>query len=259
MPTTSTHRLVLAAGLCLLLVSAAAVPALAAATAEYPAASDAVRPLPLPTAIRSYTSPPVRPTVAIPSTFPTGIPTGFPTGFPQVEAKVTVTAVSEASAEAALTEAVKALKGSKARVNSAAGYTGSANIPLPEALQSSLGSALATSGTGYFGMYNGFNEAVTIGAGGGLGSGNLALLVEPKVAMPVDAEDALSQLKVLFPGVSAELMLVQDSQAACVFYAAQPGANSYSLGFVSYEGLILAYAMSGSGTYQSLVPEGWGG
>jgi len=61
-------------------------------------------------------------------------------------AAITTSAVSIADAQNAMAKAAKSLKGKDVRITSAAGYTGSLYIALPPALQSSLGTALNSSG-----------------------------------------------------------------------------------------------------------------
>lgn len=96
----------------------------------------------------------------------------------------------------------------------------------------------------------------TVEAGGSGGkSGALTLLVEPKTTMPTSAAAAQDQLAKLFPGVAVSLTQVEASSTGYVFSGAS-GNTAYSLGYVSYQGVPLAYALSGSGSYQSLVPKG---
>jgi hypothetical protein len=105
-------------------------------------------------------------------------------------------------------------------------------------------------GAGYYGLYNAVNEAVTVQGGN---DNALTLLVEPRTAMPASAAEAQSQLKAAFPGVTVPLVESQSSIPGYVYYGTS-GAASYSLGFISYQNLPLAYAMAGSGTYANQVP-----
>lgn len=192
------------------------------------------------------------------------IPTGtqpLPTrGTPAPQVTTAVTSVPAADAQTALTNAIKPLKGKTVRVTQAAGFTGNLYVALPPALQESLGAALGAGGTGYYGLYNAVNEAVTVQAAGsgGSASGAFTLLAEPRTAMPASASDAQAQLKALFPGVTASLTQVQatgtDTTTAFVFYGVS-GATAYSLGYVSYAGVPLAYVAAGSGSYQAFVPK----
>jgi len=75
--------------------------------------------------------------------------------------------------------------------------------------------------------------------------------------MPTTAADAKTKLQSYFPGVTVTLTQAQPTSTGTtgyVFYGTS-GNTTYSLGYVSYNGVALAYAMSGSGTYQSLVPK----
>ena len=56
-----------------------------------------------------------------------------------------------------------------------------------------------------------------------------------------------------FGGVNISLAQVEATSSSYVFYGSS-GSTAYSLGYVSYEGVPLAYALAGSGSYQSLVP-----
>ncbi|MBI5305092.1 MAG: hypothetical protein HY868_23370 [Chloroflexi bacterium] len=171
-------------------------------------------------------------------------------------ARVTVTAVPASSSDAAsaLKIAAEALKQKTVKITGAAGYTGGLYVAVPSVLQNALGSALGAGGTAYYGFYNAVNEVVTVNASGSRGatSGALSLLVEPKTAMPTSADDAKKQLAALFPGVTATL--TQSQQSSFVFYGVS-GNTAYSLGYVSYNGVPLAYAMMGTGSYMSLVPK----
>ena len=173
---------------------------------------------------------------------------------PQVTA-VTAT-VSASAAETALSNAAKILKGKTVKITSAAGYTGSVSVALPASLQKTL-SSVSGSGVVYYGLYNGVNEAITAQASGGSSTGAMTLLIEPKTSMPTTAADAKTKLQSYFPGVTVTLTQAQPSSTGTtgyVFYGTS-GNTAYSLGYVSYNGIAMAYAMSGSGTYQSLVPK----
>lgn len=175
---------------------------------------------------------------------------------PQVTVAVATSTVSASAAETALSTAAKTLKGKTVKITSAAGYTGSASVALPSSLQKTL-SSVSGSGTVYYGLYNGVNEAVTAEAKGGSSTGAMTLLVEPKTSMPTTAADAKTKLQSYFPGVTVTLTQAQPTSTGTtgyVFYGTS-GNTAYSLGYVSYNGIAMAYAMSGSGTYQSLVPK----
>jgi hypothetical protein len=174
------------------------------------------------------------------------------------QATVVTTTVSSSVAETALSDGVKVLKAAKAvKITAASGYTGVVSVALPASLQKTL-SSVSASGTVYYGMYNGVNEAVTAQAKtGNTVTGAMTLAIEPKTSMPATADDAKKQLQTYFPGVTATLTQAQPSSAdtkGYVFYGTS-GTTAFSLGYVSYNGVALAYAMSGSGTYQSLVPK----
>ncbi|MBI3966351.1 MAG: hypothetical protein HY329_12025 [Chloroflexi bacterium] len=184
-----------------------------------------------------------------------GTPGALPTitVTPGSNATVTVATVNPATAQSALDTAISALKGKQIRVTSAAGYSGSASVAVPPQLQSALQSAIGAGGTAYYGLYNAVNEAITVQAAGGSATGALTLLAEPKTSFPPSAAEAQTQLKSLFAGVTVALTQVQATSTSYVFYGTS-GNTAYSLGYVSYEGIPLAYALSGSGTYQSYVP-----
>jgi hypothetical protein len=80
----------------------------------------------------------------------------------------------------------------------------------------------------------------------------LALLSEPRTSMPTSNTDAENQLKSLFPGVRVSLSEVSGSSNGYLFTGTD-GFNAYALGFVTYEGVPLAYVLSGNGRYQGLV------
>ena len=177
---------------------------------------------------------------------------------PQVTVAVATSTVSASAAESALSNAAKVLKGKTVKITSAAGYSGSVSVALPASLQKTL-SSVSGSGTVYYGLYNGVNEAVTAEAktASGAASGVMTILVEPKTSMPTTAADAKTKLQSYFPGVTVTLTQAQPTSTGTtgyVFYGTS-GNTTYSLGYVSYNGVALAYAMSGSGTYQSLVPK----
>ena len=176
---------------------------------------------------------------------------------PQVTVAVATSTVSASTAETALSNAAKILKGKTVKITSAAGYSGSASVALPASLQKTL-SSVSGSGTVYYGLYNGVNEAITAQAAGGTQtSGAMTLLIEPKTSMPTTAADAKTKLQSYFPGVTVTLTQAQPSSTGTtgyVFYGVS-GNTAYSLGYISYSGVAMAYAMSGSGTYQSLVPK----
>ncbi len=177
---------------------------------------------------------------------------------PQVTSVVTPTSLADA--QAALSKAIQPIKGKTVRVSQAAGFTGAVYVMVPPALQSSLGAALSAGGDGYIGIYNTVNQAVTIrGAGSnGNASGALTLLAEPRAGMPANASDAQAQLRTLFPGISAPLTQVQASWATSAttyaFYGVS-GNTAYAVGFVIYNGVSLAYATVGSGSYKAFVPK----
>lgn len=205
---------------------------------------------------QSKVTPPA--TAATPRATLTRTQSAATTRTPQVTVAVATSTVSASAAETALSNAAKILKGKTVKITSAAGYTGSVSVALPASLQKTL-SSVSGSGTVYYGLYNGVNEAVTAEAktASGTTSGVMTLLVEPKTSMPTTAADAKTKLQSYFPGVTVTLTQAQPSSTGTtgyVFYGTS-GNTTYSLGYVSYNGVALAYAMSGSGTYQSLVPK----
>ncbi|MEW5718923.1 MAG: hypothetical protein AB1817_09880 [Chloroflexota bacterium] len=176
---------------------------------------------------------------------------------PKVTPRATVVAApaSSGDAQAALESAVAAIKGKKSKVTGAAGYTGSLAVPLPNYLQGVV-NTVSASGVAYYGLYNAVNEAITAQAKSGSGSqGALTLLVEPKTAMPASATDARNALASSFAGIPVATMTqARADSTAYVFYATS-GNTAYGAGYVSYNGLVLAYGTLGSGTWQSLVPK----
>jgi len=167
--------------------------------------------------------------------------------------------VAPQQAQEALSAAIKALKGNEVRVSTAQGYTGSASLPLPPAMQNAFSAVLGADATGYYGTYGALNIAVTATGAGGQASGALTLLVEPKAASPANAEQAQAQLKQFFAGVTVALTPVPQVEnlglpAGYAFYGL--GSNTaYLLGFATVEGKTVAYAISGSGSYQGMVPK----
>jgi hypothetical protein len=200
-----------------------------------------------------------RPAPAATRTLPTGtraIPTVIAS---QTQVTTAVTPVSAADAQAALANAIKPLKGKSVRVSQAAGYTGNLYVTLPPEIQGALGEALSAGGSGYYGLYNAVNEAVTMQAAGSSGSasGAFTLLIEPRTGMPASADAVQAQLKALFPGVTVPLTEVpvawSDNVTGYVFYGVS-GNTAYSLGYITYSGIPLAYAAVGSGSYSAFVP-----
>ncbi len=173
---------------------------------------------------------------------------------PGANATVAVATTAPTEVQNALASAAKALKNKSVRITSAAGYAGSLYLAGPPALQDSLGAAAGAGGTGAYGLYNAVNEAAVVQASGSHASGSLTLLVEPKTTFPASAADAQKQLLALFPGITAPLTQAQANTTAYVFYGTA-GNTAYSTGYVSYNGVPLAYALSGSGIYQSFVPK----
>jgi hypothetical protein len=188
---------------------------------------------------------------------PTWTPGARATSFtPGANATVTVATAVPSDAATILKSAAEAIKQKTVKISGASGYTGSLSVAVPPALQSALGAAIGMSGTGYSGFYNAVNQVVTIQAAGsrGAATGALSLLVEPKTSMPANASDAQAQLKSLFPGITATLTQATSVSNGYVFYA-MSGGVAYSLGYVLYNNVPLAYAMIGTGTYTSLVPK----
>lgn len=173
---------------------------------------------------------------------------------PAPKATVVTAPASAGDAQTALQNAIAALKGKPVKVTAATGYTGSLYVPLPDAWQSTL-NAISASGTVYYGMYGAVNQAITAQAKSGASVGALTLLAEPKTAMPANATEARSSLTALFPGVPvAALTQARADATAYVFYSAS-GSTAYSAGYVTANGITLAFAMVGSGAYQPLVPK----
>jgi len=169
-------------------------------------------------------------------------------------ATTSVSPIASADAQKVLAAAAAALKGKSVKVSSAMGYTGSLSMAIPDKLQERLGAALSANGTGYYGMYSGINQVIVAQAAGDSAVGSLTLLVEPKTTLPTGADDAKAQLARLFPGVGGDLTQAEAATNGYTFYRVS-GATAYSVGYVQYESLVLAYAMAGSGSYQALAVE----
>ncbi len=182
--------------------------------------------------------------------------TRVPTITPGARATVTVATAVPSDAAGALKTAAETIKQKQVKITGATGYTGSLSIAVPPALQNALGSAIGAGGTGYYGFYNVVNEVITVQASGarGTATGALSALVEPKTTMPTSATDAQTQLAALFPGITATLKPAQNAQGGYVFYGVS-GNTAYSVGFVSYNNVPMAYAMVGSGSYTGMVPK----
>jgi hypothetical protein len=208
-----------------------------------PATSTQPRPAGSPLPPPTFTSRPDTPSVR-PSSLPLGASS-------PVAASTSVSTVPLAAAETALVGAIELLKGKRVRVSAAGGYTGSFQVAVPPSLQQALSSAISGEGTAYYGLYNALNETVTVQGTGG-SPGLLALLSEPRTSMPTSNTDAENQLKSLFPGVRVSLSEVSGSSNGYLFTGTD-GFNAYALGFVTYEGVPLAYVLSGNGRYQGLV------
>ncbi len=174
---------------------------------------------------------------------------------PSAKATVTKETTSASDAKAALESAVVSVKGKKVAVTSAAGYTGSLYVALPGSLQDAV-NAVTASGTAYYGLYNAVNPVFNAQAKSGSGTqGTLTLLVEPKTAMPANATDARSSLAALFAGVPVSTLTQARAETTAYVFYGTSGNTAYNAGYVSYSGVVLAYAMVGSGAYQALVPK----
>ena len=139
-------------------------------------------------------------------------------------------------------------------MSSAAGYAGSLYVALPGYLQSTL-DTLGASGIVYYGLYNAVNEGVTAQAKGSASSGTFTLLAEPKTSFPASATDARSALVTLVPGVPVSSLTQSRADSSAYFFYGTNGNTAYGAGYVTYNGVTLAYVMVGTGTYQSLVPK----
>lgn len=167
-------------------------------------------------------------------------------------AAVTAGTMGPAQAQAALETAIERLKGKKTRVENATGYTGALVVPLPAALQQSLGAALGAGGAASYGLYNGINQAVSVSATGNGVSGSLTLLAEPKTQMPADERAAREQIAQYFPAVPPGLTVVMADSSGYAF-TVQSGGTTYAAGILSLNGTAIAYAAAGSGSYAVTV------
>ncbi|MGB8646210.1 MAG: hypothetical protein WCF84_13310 [Anaerolineae bacterium] len=181
-----------------------------------------------------------------------GAPRANPSG---AAPKATVTTGTPAAnaAQTALESAVAAVKGKKVAVTSAARYTGSLAVTLPDVLQKAV-TSVNVSGVEYYGLYNAVNEALTAQAKSGGSQGTFTLLVEPKTAMPASAADARKSLAALFPGASVTTLAQTRADSSGYVFYGKSGSTAYSAGYVVYNGLTLAYAAVGTGTFQQSVP-----
>lgn len=173
---------------------------------------------------------------------------------PSPKATVVTSSASSSDAQAALETAVTAIKNKKIRVTSAAGYTGSLYVALPDSMSSIL-SAISSSGTAYCGLYNAVNEAITAQAKGNASSGSFTLLVEPKTSLPASASDARTALASAFPNIPVSTLTQARADTSAYIFYGTSGNTAYGAGYVVYNGVTLAYAAVGTGTYQSLVPK----
>jgi hypothetical protein len=171
-------------------------------------------------------------------------------------ATVVTATVPTGDAQAALEAAVKAIKGDKKlKITSAAGYNGSLFIALPNYLQTTI-NTVGANGTAYYGLYNAVNECFTAQAkGSSSSSGTLSLLVEPKTAFPASAADARTALAALYSGIPVSTLTQSRADTTAYVFYGTSGNTAYSVGYVTYNGITLAYAMMGNGTYQALVPK----
>ncbi|MBI5034020.1 MAG: hypothetical protein HZB51_26155 [Chloroflexi bacterium] len=173
---------------------------------------------------------------------------------PSPKATVVKSPASTSDATAALESAVTAIKNKKIKVTSAAGYTGSLYVPLPDQL-SSIVSAISVNGSAYYGLYNAVNEAITAQAKGNTSSGSFTLLVEPKTTLPASASDARTALATAFPNIPVSTLSQSRVDTSTYIFYGTSGNTAYGAGYVVYNGVTLAYAAVGTGTYQPLVPK----
>lgn len=200
-----------------------------------------------PYTVAKPSGPGARPTVTAPSK-----PAAPGSITPGANVSATAGTVTADAAQRALEAAASQYKGRQVKVSGAAGYTGSGVITLPASLDAALNAVSGTAGFVY-GLYNGVNEAITALAGGTATSGSLVVLVEPKTTMPTSNSDASAQLAKLFPGaVGPKYSPAGTGSATNYAFIAQTAESAYAMGYVSYNGLSLAYLVVGSGSYNGV-------
>ncbi|MBI2766836.1 MAG: hypothetical protein HYX53_13125 [Chloroflexi bacterium] len=172
-----------------------------------------------------------------------------PVATPGANVTVVTGSVSSQQAKAGLEQVAEKYKGRKVTVSGAQGYTAGAAIALPPSLESLLATA---GGSLYYGIYSGVNEVATTVATSGSVSGTLSFFAEPKTSFPATADDALAQLRQLFPGASGAYAVTQSGTTGYIF-TATTGAAAYVLGFVQYQSVPIAYLVAGTGTYSASV------
>ena len=181
---------------------------------------------------------------ALPSASPAP-PSSSPSRTPSSTAVATI---DPAKAQQALDAAVEKLKGKKVKVTGAGGYTASAGIELPAALQKALTSVTASADV-YYGLYNGINEAITAKAGGSSANGEFTMLVEPKTSFPANTTEAQAMLTEAFPGAAVVRYTPVTQGPASYSYYGSNSTTAYAMGVVTSNGVTIAYVSTGTADY----------
>lgn len=177
-----------------------------------------------------------------------GAATPEPSVSPSPTAKASVTAGSAASA---LLTSVARFKGKSPTIAEPTKYVGSGLVPLPPNIETAM-ATLAARGELHYGLYHGVNEVVTAGATLGA-SGTFALLVEPRTAFPGNTTEAQAELVSIFPGATGLKYAPSVSNANAYTFYANSGPSIFVLGFITYQGLPIAFMATGSGAYYGLA------
>jgi hypothetical protein len=120
-------------------------------------------------------------------------------------------------------------------------------VPPPNYLQSFV-DTVSVNGVAYYGLYNALNKVIPAQAkSASRNQSALTLLVEPKTAMPANATDARTVLASAFAGIPIASPMQARADSTAYVFCGTSGNMVYGAGYISYNGLALAYEMVGSG------------
>ena len=168
------------------------------------------------------------------------------------KSSVTASPVDVNMAASALKTVVDRFKGKSVKITGATGYAGTGTIPLPASIETAIAS-VAAQGELFYGFYKGVNEALTSGATAGGAAGTFSLLVEPKTTFPATTTEAQAQLATIFPGATGLKYAPSVSSSNTYTYFATSGTTVYVMGYITYQGLPMAFLSVGSGAYYGLA------
>ncbi len=201
--------------------------------------------------------------VALPSVSPTSSSTAAPSvavpspssvvpspSASRTPSSTAVATVDPAKAQQALEAAVEKLKGKRAKVSGATGYTANVGIALPAALQTAL-TSLTASADVYYGLYNAINEAITAKASGSSANGEFTMLIEPKTTFPANTTEAQAMLTEAFPGAAVVRYTPVTQGPTSYTYYGSNSTTAYAMGVVSANGVTIAYVSTGTADYFS--------